>query len=99
MLQVYLTFAGYFPNCNFFCGYIYILFPKSRRYGRVSIWHCFAEIFGTIVISYHCHKGGDKFCRHYESETVFFLHGQLESKMAQYRVISVTHICTTYYRK
>ncbi len=32
----------------------------------------------------HCHNGRDTFCGHYESKTGF-LHGQIESKMAQNR--------------
>ncbi len=52
----------------------------------------------------YCHvtaiaiKQEEIFCRHYESKPGF-LHGQVESKMAQNRGISGAHTCTTYYRK
>ncbi len=43
----------------------------------------------------HCHNARDKFCRHFESKTGF-VHGQIESKMAQNGGISAAHICNTY---
>ena len=45
-----------------------------------------------------CHKAGDKLYGHYEGKTGF-LHEQFEGKMPQNKFISVTHTCTTYYRK
>ncbi len=41
-------------------------------------------ILKTIVMKCHCYNARDKFCRHYDG-TTGFLHGQIESKMAQNR--------------
>ncbi len=58
----------------------------------------FGKKIRTIVRKRRCHNARDKFCRHYESKTGF-LHGQIESKMAQNRGIVAVHTCTTYYKK